>query len=246
MTAPPARLLHLTGVPHIHFPPYTRAESIHIVSSSPLPLGNISKSEVDWLWTTFCGIVWDSMGKAVARDIVAFREVCRRLWKPFVQPIVQGDYAPHELHKLIIKNRALFQGDSMIEPEIVPRKSSPSITSNPEPGKSILLSLTYDVKLTESIPRTTSPPHLHYPSPHCCLPSLPHSTSYRLPPLLQILSIQTQSQATLYSFQKLPPSSQNPMSPPRPCSLSDRTPLCNLPCNTASGAILEGYRGKFG
>lgn len=135
MTAPPARLLGLTGVPHVHFPPYTRAESIHIVSSSPLPLGIIPKSEADRLWATFCGIVWDSMGKAVARDIVAFREVCQRLWKPFVQPVVQGDYDPREVHKLIIKNRALFQGDKMIEPEIIPWKSSPSAISNTERSK---------------------------------------------------------------------------------------------------------------
>lgn len=137
MTAPPTRrLLHLTGVPHIHFPPYTRAESVQIVisSSSPLSLfdgnNNISKSESDWLWTTFCGIVWDSMGKAVARNLLAFRDVCHRLWKPFVQPIVQGDYAPRELHKLMIKNRALFQGDRMLEPEIIPWK-----ISNPENRK---------------------------------------------------------------------------------------------------------------
>lgn len=146
MTAPPTQLLHLSGVPHVDFPPYTRSESIRIVSSSPLPLGNIPKSEADWLRNSFCGVVWDSMGKAVARDIIAFREVCQRLWKPFVQPIVQGDYTPRELHKLIIKNRALFQGDRMIEPEIVPWKSIPSTSSNPERRKLIFLSILFNIR----------------------------------------------------------------------------------------------------
>lgn len=62
------------------------------------------------------------MGKAVVRELLAFHDVCQRIWRPFVQPIILGDYAPRELHKLMIKNRALFQGDSMIEPEINPWK----------------------------------------------------------------------------------------------------------------------------
>lgn len=60
------------------------------------------------------------MGKAVVRELLAFHDVCQRIWRPFVQPIVQGDYAPRELHKLMIKNRVLFQGDLMIEPEMNP------------------------------------------------------------------------------------------------------------------------------
>lgn len=126
MTTPPTQELHNTGIPNVHFPPYTRAESIHIVSFSYFPLGNInvSKSEADWLRTSFCGIVWDSVGQAVARDIVAFRNICHRLWKPFVKPIVQGEYAPRDLDKLLIKGRPHFQSDRMIEPEIVPWAST--------------------------------------------------------------------------------------------------------------------------
>lgn len=137
MTASPALLFHLTGAPHVHFTPYTRAESIRILASSPLPLGNVPKVEADRFWTNFCGIVWDSLGKTVARDIVAFRDTCTRIWEPFVQPIVQGDYAPCDMHKLVIKHRALLQGDRMIEPEIIPWTSGPSNPSTPstEPDK---------------------------------------------------------------------------------------------------------------
>lgn len=60
------------------------------------------------------------MGQSVVRELLAFHDVCQRIWRPFVQPIIQGDYAPRDLHKLMIKNRILFQGDMMMEPEINP------------------------------------------------------------------------------------------------------------------------------
>lgn len=161
-----ARTLELhNGIPYVYFPPYTRPESIYIASSSHLPLGDIDVpgSEAEWLRTSFCGLVWDSIGQAVARDIVAFRNVCERLWKPFVKPIVQGQYAPRDLDKLLIKSRSLFQGDRMMEPEIVPWVigNSPS-TSNVEHCKLNLYPSIFDKETwnwTESFLKTVQPCH---------------------------------------------------------------------------------------
>lgn len=151
ITAPQARALQLAGVPHIHFPPYTRAESLSIVSSSPLPIidspqndeesqsesGSINQAtftDADslWLWTRFCGAVWDSLGQAAARDIVSFRAVCSRLWKPFVKPVGQGDHGPREFSKLMVKNRALFQSEDPLKEPIL---SAISTTSKSTRGK---------------------------------------------------------------------------------------------------------------
>lgn len=148
IAAPQARALQLAGVPHIHFPPYTRGESLSIVSCSPLPItdpppnddesesdsahrATISETDTLWLWTRFCGAVWDSLGQAAARDIVSFRAVCSRLWKPFTQPVVQGDYRPREFSKLMVKNRALFQTEDPLKEPILSLQSTASTTPKP-------------------------------------------------------------------------------------------------------------------
>ncbi|KAH0602312.1 uncharacterized protein H6S33_009799, partial [Morchella sextelata] len=95
-----ARLLSSAEVPHIHFTPYTKDESIKVLSNSPPPpppspattttSGEASASaetetedeeedeytpetaaEELYVWEKFCGTVWDSLAKAPRRDIVA-------------------------------------------------------------------------------------------------------------------------------------------------------------------------------
>lgn len=132
---PRLRALNLAGVPHIHFPPYSRAESVHIVSSSPLalhdqPQNDLSSSNSNpvfisdddrlWLWTRFVTAVWDSIGQAAARDLVSFRAVCEKLWNPFVKPILDGQYGPREFSKLMVKNRALFQSELPLKESVLP------------------------------------------------------------------------------------------------------------------------------
>lgn len=125
-------------MPHIHFPPYNRTQSLAIVARSPLsifvpspsepsldedntPSPDPSDEDSSWLWSRFTGAVWDSLAKAVGRDIVSFRELCERLWQPFVQPIVDGQYGTRDFAKLMVKNRALFQGESALVESVVPR-----------------------------------------------------------------------------------------------------------------------------
>lgn len=162
ITAPQARSLQLAGVPHVHFPPYTRAESLSIVSSLPLPITDPPPNDDDsvtssvaqevfsetdaapavgetdsWLWNRFCGAVWDSLGQAAARDLVSFRAVCCRLWKPFVHPVVRGDCGPREFSKLMVKNRALFQSDDPLKEPLLSLQSAISTISKPIRGKTV-------------------------------------------------------------------------------------------------------------
>ena len=127
-----AHLLHRAGVPHVHYPPYTRAESLSILSQHPLHIHDSAISpqsdssqpaaseDSAWLWSRFTAAVWDSLGQSVARDVVSFREVCSRLWKPFVQPVLDGYYGAREFSKLMVKNRSLFQSELALVDSIVP------------------------------------------------------------------------------------------------------------------------------
>lgn len=125
VTAPRPRFLHLAGVPHIHFHPYGRLDSIAIVSNAPLSIftpittnGDLtdyppSESNEDdvWLWSRFCGAVWDSLGKGAARNVVGFRRTCEKLWIPFIQPIRDGTFGTRDFSKLMVRNRGLFQAE---------------------------------------------------------------------------------------------------------------------------------------
>ncbi|KAL6720286.1 hypothetical protein ACLMJK_002207 [Lecanora helva] len=133
-------LFHHASLPHIYFPPYTRAESLAIVSKSPLSINSsltsiqindgaqieVVDEDSTWLWTRFTTAVWDSLGQSAARDIVRFREACSRLWQPFIQPIKDGHYGPREFSKLMVRNRSLFQSEAALVDSIIPTKTTPS------------------------------------------------------------------------------------------------------------------------
>ena len=131
VTAPRPRFLHLAGVPHIHFLPYDRTDSITIVSRTPLTIfpenqelpgiSEIEREEDDvWLWSRFCGAIWDSLGKGAARDIVTFRSTCERLWVPFVQPVRDGIVGTRDFSKSMVRNRGLFQAETALIENDVP------------------------------------------------------------------------------------------------------------------------------
>jgi len=134
VTAPRPRFLHLAGVPHIHFPPYDRSESLTILARIPKPIFSSASIEEDlpeeivlerqegdeWLWSRFCGAVWESLGKGAARNILSLASACERLWEPFVQPVRDGLYGTRDFSKLIVRKRALFQGESALVERLVP------------------------------------------------------------------------------------------------------------------------------
>ncbi|MCJ1287522.1 hypothetical protein MMC26_006874 [Xylographa opegraphella] len=142
VTAPRPRFLHLAGVPHLHFTPYDRKECLVILSQSPLAIFAsassddalseeliLERQEDDaWLWSRFCGAVWDSLGKGAARDIVSLRNVCQRLWVPFVQPIRDGLSGTREFSKLLVRNRSLFQTESALNERILSLASTVTTT----------------------------------------------------------------------------------------------------------------------
>ncbi|KAI4139840.1 MAG: hypothetical protein LQ340_007964, partial [Diploschistes diacapsis] len=119
--------LSAPGTPHVHFPPYTRNESLAIVALgtpsifsaeqvAAMAPQRLLETEEDntWLWSRFTGAVWDSLGKTAARDVVTFRGVCAKLWLPFVSHIRDGTYGTRDFSRLMVRTRALFQGEDVL------------------------------------------------------------------------------------------------------------------------------------
>ncbi|KAL9608465.1 MAG: hypothetical protein Q9167_006716 [Letrouitia subvulpina] len=141
ITSPNTRSFHHAGIPHIHFPPYTRSELLSIVSSDPLSLPSsppsspkdpnspspLSFSEADtaYLFPRFAASVYDSLIHTASRSLPALRSACARLWPAFIAPVLDGTYSPREFSKLMVRNRALFQSESALLVSLI----SPPITS---------------------------------------------------------------------------------------------------------------------
>lgn len=122
----PPRFLHRSGIPHIHLAPYTRNESVHILSRQPLDIflkppspelqydNEVHEEDKAWLWPRFCAAVWDSLGQSAARDLDSFRDVCHKIWRPFVAPIVKGDFGTRDFSRLVVAQRRFFQDESVL------------------------------------------------------------------------------------------------------------------------------------
>lgn len=135
VTYPRPNFLHTSGVPHVHFTNYTKAQAIKILSLKPgvlFPPESRASSEEDdeqeigkarqenlEIWTKFCASVWDSLSKHTERDILSFRALCKRLWTPFIQPLLQGTYTTKQFSKLFLAQRSLFQNENILIPNIV-------------------------------------------------------------------------------------------------------------------------------
>ena len=127
MTSPLPRSLHRPGLPHIHFTPYDRASALKILSMAPMNIytsaqvekmdeqQQLAADEDDaWLWGKYVGVIWDSLGKTAARDIVSLKNLCKKLWVPFVSHIRDGTYGPRDFAKLVVRTREIFRDESVL------------------------------------------------------------------------------------------------------------------------------------
>ncbi|KAL8847636.1 MAG: hypothetical protein Q9221_007324 [Calogaya cf. arnoldii] len=138
ITFPRPHLFHKPGIPHIHFPPYTRAELLTLISSSPLPLEpppltspppnppTFTQADFDYLWPRFTTAVHDSLAQPASNTLPSLRILCARLWSPFIAPILANHYSPREFSKLMVRNRHLFQSEDALKISIVPSQPKPS------------------------------------------------------------------------------------------------------------------------
>ena len=132
---PASAALPLHGLPFVYFPPYSRAQSLQIVSQSPRAIfseaASAQRKEQDgdethdddddsaWLWSRFCAAVWDSLGHAAAHDLRSFSQACHRLWPAFVRPVVAGDLGTRDFSRLLVRQRWLLQDDAVLVDSLV-------------------------------------------------------------------------------------------------------------------------------
>ncbi|KAB5585764.1 origin recognition complex subunit 5 C-terminus-domain-containing protein [Coniochaeta sp. 2T2.1] len=134
VTSPPSNFLHVSSVPYIHFPNYSKPEFVSILSlNPPPPLPNTTAQETAELWARFTSAVHDALTRAAARTLPTFRHACEALWPRFTAPILAGTHAAKEFSKLIVAARVHFQDERLLDPGII------SITKSalPTPPQSI-------------------------------------------------------------------------------------------------------------
>ncbi|KAI8625885.1 origin recognition complex subunit Orc5 [Xylariaceae sp. FL1651] len=127
VTTPSPSLLRISSPPHVHFPPYTKAQYITILSRTPPPsLPNTTDQETTELWARFTAAVHDSLARPAARTLPRLKQACASLWPRFTAPVAAGTHKAREFSKLLIAARAYFQDESVLEPGIlcVPRARS--------------------------------------------------------------------------------------------------------------------------
>lgn len=151
ITSPRPHLFLKPGIPHIHFPPYTRAELLSLVSASPLPLQaptnqsfsssppinapSFPQADLDFLYPRFATAVHDSLAQAASNTLPSFQRLLTRLWPPFIAPILNNQYSPREFSKLMVRNRYLFQSEDALRENIVP---PPAPSAQPQSLKTSL------------------------------------------------------------------------------------------------------------
>lgn len=126
-----------------------------------------------WVWSRFCAAVWDCFGKGAARDLESFRAACHKLWRPFVQPIVDGTFGTRDFPKLLVNRRPLLRGeeallDGIVSKDTIERDESRSkgkCSIRPKKKKE-------NVAVMLTCYSEAQPPVLHQVCPLRCLPSI--------------------------------------------------------------------------
>ncbi|KAI5787186.1 origin recognition complex subunit 5 C-terminus-domain-containing protein [Geopyxis carbonaria] len=127
VSVPHPRLFSSAELPHVHFTPYSKDESIEILSKEPLRIFDDDEDYTEelaqeelYVWQKFCATVWDSLAKGAARDVVQFRDTVEKNWKPFVKPIAAGEYGTRNYSSLYLLNKDMFRREDTVIDSVVP------------------------------------------------------------------------------------------------------------------------------
>jgi origin recognition complex subunit 5 len=137
VSAPNPRQFGSAEMPHVHFAPYSREESIEILCKNPLPIKKLTPGDDDgasddedmavndtneelYVWKKFCATVWDSLAKSAARDVVRFRTAVEKNWPVFVQPIARGEYGTRNYASLYVYHKEMFRRETSVIDTVIP------------------------------------------------------------------------------------------------------------------------------
>lgn len=227
ISVPSPRLFHTTGIPHMHFPFYTRDESIRILSQSPpnIFLAGLN-SDVDyteqeaaeddaWVWGRFTAAVWDSLARGAARDLRSFKVVCEKLWTPFTAPIVDGTFGTRDFARLMVSRRTLFQSEDALISGVITKEQGGFVKSLGK-GKRRISNLEVLRLICSSSSRITVLLEIH---PVRFLPSLLQSSPSRPDLLYEGSREKAQEEGRRYRRWKKSTTSQDPTKHARSISL---------------------------
>ncbi|PGH31472.1 origin recognition complex subunit 5 [[Emmonsia] crescens] len=137
--SPRPLLLQVAGIPHVHFPPYSRNQAISILAASqPSELPGLPPETSMRIYPPFISTVYDSLIGPTASTIPVFRSACEKLWPRFVAPITNNEKPPGfnpraqwDFSRLLVRNRALFQhqGEEVLVHHII-ADETPTLTTN--------------------------------------------------------------------------------------------------------------------
>ncbi|RMZ79772.1 hypothetical protein DV738_g3206, partial [Chaetothyriales sp. CBS 135597] len=186
-TASPTPLpLSHSGIPYVHFPPYSRLEAVRLVAQQDPPLPSFEHDcNVDDLqrtWQSFVVTVYDSLAGPTSASFPRFQEICHKLWPRFIWPALSGQAPPGKCTRwdyglLVVKNRMLFQIEG--EDELVAklyRSSKPSTFD-------ALQAQAVDADLQPAPSAPSTPSRHRLSAPHPTHPSQPAG-----PPMLKHFS----------------------------------------------------------
>ncbi|KAF1844489.1 uncharacterized protein K460DRAFT_285206 [Cucurbitaria berberidis CBS 394.84] len=133
--------LHSSSISFLHFPSYTRSQLLAILGANPPKIfltppsletfpdytPDLAAEDDAWLWNRFLTTVYDSLSKHTGRDLISFRSCAMKLWRPFVEPVVSGQFGTRDFSRLMVNRRHLFQlEDSVLDRILDPNTASTS------------------------------------------------------------------------------------------------------------------------
>ncbi|KAL9601657.1 MAG: hypothetical protein Q9219_002377 [cf. Caloplaca sp. 3 TL-2023] len=131
LTLPRPHLFHKPGILHLHFPPYTRAQLLSLITTSPPSTPPLSPSDLSFLYPRFAAAVHDALAQPTSNSLPHLTLLLQRLWPPFVAPVLKNEYTAREPSKLMVRSRYLFQSEDALKENIIHLPSSTPSLPNP-------------------------------------------------------------------------------------------------------------------
>ncbi|KAI4706410.1 hypothetical protein J4E89_008825 [Alternaria sp. Ai002NY15] len=132
-------VLHSSSASFLHFPSYARSELLTILGANPPKIfleppsleqfpdytPDLAAEDDQWLWGRFIQAVYDSLAKHTGRDLISFKSCAMRLWRPFVEPVVSGQFGTRDFSRLMVNRRHLFQLEDSVLDRIISDAAEP-------------------------------------------------------------------------------------------------------------------------
>ncbi|AOW01077.1 origin recognition complex subunit 5 C-terminus-domain-containing protein [Yarrowia lipolytica] len=129
------RALITSSIPHVRFTRYTKEEVVTILSEHELcrlpqtilseAAKNGTEEEKDVLsrqfWGSYCQVLVDALSPYASSDVSLYKQIARRIWPVYVDPVITGSADMRETAKLYVQSQHIFSSefavaDSLVQP----------------------------------------------------------------------------------------------------------------------------------